>query len=481
MPIMKVNMENDVKKSILLVEDEAILAMTEKMSLEKYGYSVITVTTGEEAVEAVKSTPGIDLILMDINLGKGIDGTEAAELILKDHDNPIIFVSSHTEKEIVEKTEKITSYGYVVKSSSITVLDASIKMAFKLFEAEKGVKNNERRFHELFQNMRSAVAVYNAVDNGNDFIFIDFNKAAEQIDKISKENIVGKKVTEVFPGVEEVELFIVFKRVWKTGISEHCPMFQYKDDRIEGWRDNFVYKLPSGELVAIYDDITKHKQAEATIKESEAKLKSYIENAPDGVFIADEKGKYLEVNKAACKITGYSEDELLNLTIPELIQEEYLEKAGNHFQSVAIDGYAGAKLGFVTKSGEKRFWNIDAVKLSETRFLGFAKDITERRQGEEKLKESEERFRLLTENTLDTIWSTDLNFNIQFVNNSIIQFLGYTPAEFLGSNLSLFTPKEGLKALQEAAENLISEYKQGKIIQQKFEIKQIRARHTNLK
>jgi CheY-like chemotaxis protein len=91
------------------VEDEVILAMSAKMSLEKYGYSVITIITGNKAIEAVKSTPGIDLILMDIDLGKGIDGTQAAEMILKDHDIPVIFVSSHTEPQNVEKTEKITS------------------------------------------------------------------------------------------------------------------------------------------------------------------------------------------------------------------------------------------------------------------------------------------------------------------------------------------------------------------------------------
>jgi CheY-like chemotaxis protein len=123
-------------KTILLVEDEAIIALTEKMTLEKYGYRVITARTGEEAVATVEKTPAIDLILMDINLGTGIDGTEAAAIILRQRDIPVVFLSSHTEPEVVAKTEKITSYGYVVKDSSGTVLDASIKMAFKLFEAK---------------------------------------------------------------------------------------------------------------------------------------------------------------------------------------------------------------------------------------------------------------------------------------------------------------------------------------------------------
>jgi DNA-binding NarL/FixJ family response regulator len=80
---------------------------------------------------------------MDIDLGGGIDGTQAAEAILKERDIPIVFLSSHTDPEVVGKTEKITSYGYVVKSSSMTVLDASIKMAFKLFAARMEAKQRD--------------------------------------------------------------------------------------------------------------------------------------------------------------------------------------------------------------------------------------------------------------------------------------------------------------------------------------------------
>ncbi|MBK8397159.1 MAG: PAS domain-containing protein [Leptospiraceae bacterium] len=125
------------KKTILLVEDNSIIAMHEKMQLEKIGYSIQLVMTGEDAIETVmNSYSNYDLILMDIDLGDGIDGTEAAKSILKVRDIPIVFLSSHTEPEIVEKTEKITSYGYVVKNSGIVILDASIKMAFKLYDTK---------------------------------------------------------------------------------------------------------------------------------------------------------------------------------------------------------------------------------------------------------------------------------------------------------------------------------------------------------
>lgn len=133
-------MERDRHKIILLVEDEQITAIFEIKMLERHGYRVISAPSGEKAVELVRVTPDIDLILMDIDLGQGIDGTQAAEKILKIKNIPILFLSSHTEQEIVDKTEKITSYGYVVKNSGETVLIASIKMAFKLYNANHTVE-----------------------------------------------------------------------------------------------------------------------------------------------------------------------------------------------------------------------------------------------------------------------------------------------------------------------------------------------------
>ncbi|MBU0936619.1 MAG: response regulator, partial [Spirochaetes bacterium] len=172
-------MNPNKKKILLLVEDEMLIAMCQKMFLEQYGYKVLTTTTGEKAIELLRAGSEIelaivpdskkiplekfgyevitansaesaitlfenhdeiDLVLMDIDLGKGMDGTQAAQTILKHRDIPILFLSSHTEPEMVERTEKITSYGYVVKNSSITVLDASIKMAFKLFNANQALK-----------------------------------------------------------------------------------------------------------------------------------------------------------------------------------------------------------------------------------------------------------------------------------------------------------------------------------------------------
>ncbi|MFC1670462.1 response regulator [Spirochaetota bacterium] len=128
-------MINKNKINILLVEDEAIIALGQKTQLEDYNYNVHIVHSGEKAIEYIQQNDIIDLMLMDINLGKGIDGTETAMEILKYKNLPIVFLTSYTSKEIVEKTEKVTSYGYVVKQSGIDVLHASISIALKLFKS----------------------------------------------------------------------------------------------------------------------------------------------------------------------------------------------------------------------------------------------------------------------------------------------------------------------------------------------------------
>lgn len=123
-------------KKILLVEDEALIALNETRILQSHGFEVVTCHRGEESVEAVRGDPDISLVLMDVDLGEGIDGTEAARRILKIRELPVIFLTSHSEKEYVDRVRRITRYGYVLKNSGEFVLRQSIQTAYELFETK---------------------------------------------------------------------------------------------------------------------------------------------------------------------------------------------------------------------------------------------------------------------------------------------------------------------------------------------------------
>lgn len=143
-----------------------------------------------------------------------------------------------------------------------TVQDVTVRR-----QAEEMLRDNETRLKNLFENLSSGVAVYRVSPDGKDFFVTDFNRAAERIDKFHRNDLIGKNITEVFPAAEEFGILEVLRRVWRSGLPEHFPVSFYKDDHISGWRDNYIYKLPSGEVVAIYDDVTKEKQAEEQIRQ----------------------------------------------------------------------------------------------------------------------------------------------------------------------------------------------------------------------
>ena len=135
-------------------------------------------------------------------------------------------------------------------------------------------------------------------------------------------------------------------------------------------------------VLGISRDISERKRSEEALRESEARFRSYVENAPYGVFIADEQGRYLQVNQEACAMTGYGREELLDLSIPDLLAPEFRLKGLEVFEELLRTGQAYAELGYVTKEGQRRWWSVAGVKLSDTRFLAYARDITDRRRAE---------------------------------------------------------------------------------------------------
>jgi two-component system sensor histidine kinase EvgS len=134
--------------------------------------------------------------------------------------------------------------------------------------------DNEARYKMLFSSMQSGVAVFRPVDNNRDFVFVDMNPAGLKYSRITREQILDRKVTEVFPGIGSSGLLAGLRRVAETGKPEHLPLTHYQDNRIDQYVENQVFQLASGLVVAVFHDITERKKAELKLKESEEKLRA---------------------------------------------------------------------------------------------------------------------------------------------------------------------------------------------------------------
>ena len=165
-------------------------------------------------------------------------------------------------------------------------------------------------YQQLFDHMKNGVAVYEAAENGNDFIFKDMNRAGLLMDNMTRESVVGKSVLDVFPGIVDFGLFDLFKRVWQTGNAESLPISQYKDGRITAWRENYVYKVPSGEIIAVYEDLTHQKVMEDKLRDSEQQLKYAFEATRDGLWDWDLNKNTLQCSPAWFEMLDYAPDEI---------------------------------------------------------------------------------------------------------------------------------------------------------------------------
>lgn len=135
------NRHSSPGRRILLVEDERIVALDESRQIRSFGFDVTLAPDAAHAVREVDAAHArgepFDLVLMDIDLGPGMDGTEAARAILARHTVPIVFLTSHQEQEMVDRVRTITRYGYILKQSGEFVLRSGIEMAFDLFDAHQ--------------------------------------------------------------------------------------------------------------------------------------------------------------------------------------------------------------------------------------------------------------------------------------------------------------------------------------------------------
>jgi PAS domain S-box-containing protein len=250
---------------------------------------------------------------------------------------------------------------------------------------------NEKRFDAFMDNLKSGVAIYEAADNGETFIIKKFNKTALQIENFKKEDVEGKNINAVFPYVKNFGLFDVLQKVWKTGNPASMPYSFYKDDRISGWRENRVFKLPSGEIVAVYDDVSDRVIMESNLKTNEEKYRSLIENLTDSIIIIDNTGKFIFLNKVAASYFNGVPSDFEGKTVWDIFPKEIADSQMESVKKAILNGKLIVDDNRLIINGKERWFSCS---LQPTRDITgkmyavqvIARDITDLKKMQESLK-----------------------------------------------------------------------------------------------
>jgi len=310
---MRVHEAEQQIKTLLLVEDEALVALAETKVLKDAGYTVHHIRNGEDAVAYVNGASNkVDLILMDIDLGPGMDGTVAAQRILEQHDLPLLFVSSHTEKDVVERAEQISSYGYVVKHSGDTVLLASIRMAFRLYEAHSGIAWWQRLMQTVLRHDMSAVAVLD-----KDLVFQYVSERYLLDFDLSHEQVIGCQYDDVFTNAPQEWRAVNHRALGGEVLSSDEDTFTRRDGTVEylRWECRPWHEQDGsiGGIVLYSEIISAAKKIEIELRNNNLLLHRIIDSATDGIFVKDTEHRILLCNEA------YARSAPKPMTVEEII------------------------------------------------------------------------------------------------------------------------------------------------------------------
>ncbi|MBX3044164.1 MAG: PAS domain S-box protein [Candidatus Kapabacteria bacterium] len=196
-----------------------------------------------------------------------------------------------------------------------------------------------------------------------------------------------------------------------------------------------IYPVATILMGKILDNNIKNKQLIRDLSLSENKLKKYFDSSPDSIFVADRNGNYVDANIAAEKLTGFTREEILKMNILDFSPIHTKSEYKKHFKEVTDTEKALGYKEYVKKDGTLGWWIVDAVKISDDRYIGFSRDITEKIKSEQLLKESLDKFSTLFELAPDSMLMISIEENIYVdVNNMFEKMFQYSKEEIIGKS-----------------------------------------------
>lgn len=292
-----------MQSNILIVEDEYIVSLDLKSTLEDLGHKVTaTVARGEDVVAKAMEYPP-DLVLMDIQLADTMRGTEAAEHLKKQMDVPVIFLTAFCDENVLEQAEKSFPHGYLIKPFDRRELEASIRMALSRHKAELRIRQSEQR---LQQALSAAKMSHWQLD-----LITDQLDMGGQIDDYlpwPSPDVSGlAQLKSILAADEHLRLARIFTR--KKDFNAVFMSAQSKPQRYIELFGHFQRSGHNQVINGLWRDVTHKQQEELQLRQANTVFKTTSE----AILVLDDVGQIQTANPAFSLVTGYSAEEIKGL------------------------------------------------------------------------------------------------------------------------------------------------------------------------
>lgn len=385
---------NNIK--ILIVEDEQIVAKNIEKRLTAAGYQVVaSVATGEEAIEKVNNAEP-DIILMDIKLKGKIDGIETADLLRKNYQLPVIFLTSYTDEETFQRAKNTEPFGYLIKPFETKDLNRAVELALYKNKIYQELLETKLRFEIAIKAGNMGVwefwpteKKYFSDKNLKTLYRFDENELTDNLDDWSA--LVYKDDRELMTSTFNDFL----RNKGREFTFEHRV---YRKDGSIGWVVDHGLLFDADEakplrLIGTTTDITERKEAEIELQKSEEKFRNVFEGSGIGMAILSLDGHFTKVNRVFCEMLEYREKDILNLNFRDITHPGDIEKSIGFVNTLLKSETRESSLiekRYLTSKGEI-LWALTTVSLMSDfegkplYFIVQVQDITKRKKNEEQI------------------------------------------------------------------------------------------------
>lgn len=412
-------------KTVLFVEDNAVIALSTVSVLEKHRFSCRWVESGEKALEIIKEDPRIDIALVNIELGIGMDGIETAKKILGVRDLPLVFFTGFMDSETLEMIKNISRYGFVEKNANEYVLVETLNIACRLFESRQATCENGEELSAIYEHTPVIIALLDAerkIRKVNSFAssFTDLPPAKLEGLRIGRalcciHHVDDPRGCGYGPFCARCELRMTVRSTFDTG-REYYRNEVKVYTTVSGPEENreltfsvstaLLHHTDPPRVLVSLEDVTERKQKEEALRTSELKFRTIFNSVNDAIYLHTVggdggPGNFFEVNSAACRMLGYSREELIQMS-PFDIDDPGFEANRDQVKKDLRDrGYSTFEMVQITKKGEKIPVEISARMFElhgEQCIISVARDLTEQKLALQKItKELKEKNVLLRE------------------------------------------------------------------------------------